>query len=93
MTPSLTTTIIVLKTVTLLLGGAVTFYAYRTYRSTGSSTIRTLAIGFGIVTIGALFAGIVDRLLPVDPGLALVVESLFTIVGFGVILYTLHVKG
>lgn len=84
--------VVVLKTLTLLLGGSITFYALRAYRNSGSPALRALAVGFGAITAGALVAGIVDQLLPVNPDLALVVESAFTTLGFGVILYSLHVE-
>lgn len=84
---------IILKTFTLVLGGSITFYALKAYRRTGSSALRALSLGFGVVTLGAILAGIVDQLLTsVDPQLALVVESLFTTVGFGIILYSLYVE-
>ncbi|MFB6137750.1 MAG: hypothetical protein ABEJ42_05340 [Halobacteriaceae archaeon] len=84
--------ITVLKSVTLVLGGSITFYAYKAYTRTGSSALRALAIGFGTVTLGAILAGIVDQLLAVEPRLALVAESLFTTIGFAVILYSLYVE-
>jgi hypothetical protein len=70
----------------------ITFYSYRAYRRTGARALRALALGFGIVTLGALLAGIVDQLIAVDPDIALVVESLFTTVGFAIILYSLYVE-
>ncbi|MFB6160729.1 MAG: hypothetical protein ABEJ61_06085 [Haloferacaceae archaeon] len=92
MTPNVTTAVVALKTLTLVLGGSITVYAHRAHRRTGSDALRALAVGFGTVTLGALLAGIVDRLLPLDPNLALAVESLFTTVGFAVILYSLFVE-
>lgn len=89
---SVTTALVGLKTLTLLLGGSITFYAVQAYRTTGSHALRALAAGFGIVTFGALLAGFVDQLLPVDPTLALVVESFFTTAGFAVILASLYVE-
>lgn len=92
MSADLTTAVVGLKTLTLLLGGSITFYAYKAYRTTGSRALRALAVGFGTVTVGALVAGIVDQLLPLDPTLAFVVESLFTTAGFAVILASLYVE-
>lgn len=92
MSPSITTTVVALKTLTLLLGGSITFYAFQAYRRTESDALRTLAFGFGAVTLGAIVAGIVDQLLPLDPSLALVVESLFTTIGFAIILYSLYIE-
>ncbi|NHX36163.1 MULTISPECIES: DUF7521 family protein [Halolamina] len=84
--------VVALKTLTLVLGGSITFYAYRAYRRNGSPALRALAVGFGAVTLGALVAGIVDQLLPVNSDFALVAESAFTTLGFAVILYSLHVE-
>lgn len=88
---AVTTLVVALKTTTLLLGGSITFLAWKAYRSNGSTALRALALGFGAVTVGAFLAGVVDWLLPVDPTLAFVVESLFTLVGFAVILGSLYV--
>lgn len=85
------TAVTVFKTLTLLLGGLITYYSYRAYRRTGSPALRALAVGFGTVTVGSLLAGIVDQFLPIGPNSALVVESAFTTVGFAVILYSLYV--
>jgi hypothetical protein len=92
MSPDITTAVVGLKTLTLVLGGSITFYAFKAYRSNGSPALRALALGFGTVTVGALLGGIVDQLLPLDPSLAFVVESLFTTAGFAVILYSLYME-
>ncbi|GGL21126.1 hypothetical protein GCM10009037_00490 [Halarchaeum grantii] len=95
MTPTglgLTTLVTLLKTVTLLLGGAITYFAYEASVRTGARSIRLLAVGFGVVTVGALVAGIVDTLLHVGTMLALVAEGSFTAVGFAIILYSLYVE-
>jgi len=84
--------VVALKTLTLLAGGLITFYAVRAYRRTGSDALRALAIGFGVVTLGSLLAGGLDQVATVDPEIALVVESSFTLVGFLAILYSLFVS-
>ncbi len=82
-----------LKTVTLLLGGTITLFALRAYRRTGIPALRALTIGFAAVTLGTLLAGAVDVLVPVlSRQDALVVESALTVVGFGIILYSLYVE-
>lgn len=91
MTQHITTAVLVLKTLTLILGSMITFYSYQAYRRTASRALRALALGFGLVTLGALLAGIVDQLIAVDPDFALVVESAFTTVGFAIILYSLYI--
>jgi hypothetical protein len=82
-----------LKTLTLLLGGTITLFAYRAYRRTGIPALRALTIGFGVVTVGTLLAGAVDLLAPgLERETALIVESSLTVVGFAVILYSLYVE-
>lgn len=88
----LATLVVGLKTVTLVLGGLVTYFSYKAYSRTGSSALRALALGFGAITLGALLAGITDQLLWTNRDLALVVESLLTAVGFAIITYSLYVS-
>lgn len=88
----LPTLVVGLKTVTLVLGGLVTYFAYQAYSRTGSPALRALALGFGAITLGALLAGITDQFLVADRDLALVVESLLTAVGFAIITYSLYVS-
>jgi divalent metal cation (Fe/Co/Zn/Cd) transporter len=93
MSPHVSSTVVVLKTLTLILGGSITYYAFKAYQRTGSQALRALATGFGVITLGAIAAGIVDQLLPfLGPSVALIVESLFTTLGFGVILYSLFIE-
>lgn len=90
------TGVVVAKALTLVLGGLVTYFSFRAYQRTGSPALRSLAIGFGIVTVGALFAGILDQVLPliysdVDQFLfGVLVESWLTAIGFAVIVYSLY---
>jgi hypothetical protein len=84
--------VVALKTVTLLLGGLITYFAYRAYQRTESTALGALAVGFGVVTLGALAAGVVDQLLGYRRADALLLESVLTMVGFGVILYSLYAE-
>ena len=86
-----TTLVVALKTVTLLLGGLVTFFSLRAYRRTGSPALRALTIGFAVVTLGAFLAGIADQIVGAEQTFVLVIESALTAVGFGVITYSLYV--
>lgn len=85
------------KTATLILGGLITYFAYKAYVRTGAPALRALAIGFGVVTAGSMIAGGIDIGLQVTGTVdryrsaALVVESLFTAAGFLIILYSLYV--
>lgn len=87
----ITTVVVALKTVSLLLGALVTYFAYKAYRRTDAAPLGYLALGFAIVTFGALLAGVVDRLLPYRQW-ALVIESGLTAAGFAVIVYSLYTR-
>jgi len=63
MSPHITTVLVALKTVTLLLGGLVTYFSYKAHARTGARPLWYLAVGFGVVTLGTLLAGLVDQLL------------------------------
>jgi hypothetical protein len=66
-----TPVIVALKAITLLLGGLITYFSYKAYSRSGARPLWYLAVGFGVVTIGTLLAGIVDQLLRfsvVNPG-------------------------
>lgn len=84
--------VIVFKAVTLVLGGLVTYFALKAYRRTKSSALGALALGFGIVTVGSLLAGIVDQVLLFQRNGALVIESVLTAIGFAIILYSLYIE-
>jgi hypothetical protein len=85
------------KTATLVLGGLITYFAYKASARTGSSALRALALGFGVVTVGSLIAGGLDLglqftgLVDTYRMAAPIVESIFTAVGFLIILYSLYV--
>ena len=87
-----TATVVALKTITLVLGGLITYFAFKAYRRTGARALRALALGFGTVTLGSLLAGVIDRLLQTASTAALVVESALTAVGFAIVLYSLYAE-
>lgn len=84
--------VVAFKTMTLIMGGLITYFAYRAYRRTESRALGALAVGFGVVTLGVLAAGIADQFLAYDPLDALLIESALTLVGFAVILYSLYAE-
>jgi len=85
-----TSLIVVFKTLTLLLGGLITYLAYKAYRRTEARSLAALAAGFGIITCGTLVAGAVDQLLAADFQVGLLIESALVTLGFGVIVYSLY---
>jgi len=95
--PSSQIGIVVAKTLILVIGGLITFYSYRAYARTGAPQHRMLALGFGIVTVGAILGGVLDLGVGTYLGTDLIytsvlVSSSMTAVGLGVILYSLYVK-
>lgn len=90
MSPSVPPTVVALKTVTLLLGGAITYLAFRAARRTETDGLRWLAVGFAVVTLGSLLAGVADQLLAVEATTALTIESALTAGGFAIIVYSLY---
>lgn len=92
MTTHIDLLIIVAKTAILLLGGSITYYALRAYGRTRDSSLRALAIGFGIVTVGALVGGVSHQIVGTDLAVGIAIDSLLTAVGFGVIVYSLYME-
>lgn len=82
-------TVFLFKTATLVLGGIITYLAGKAYHRTEETGLRWLAIGFGIVTLGTLLAGLVDQVFIINRGAARMIESGLTTIGFAVIVYSL----
>jgi hypothetical protein len=51
-----------------------------------------LAIGFGIVTFGSFLGGVLDQLLGIELATSVLIDSLLTLSGFGVIFYSLYAE-
>lgn len=88
----LTSLVVVLKTITLVLGLTITYLSYKAYRRSESAALRSLTVGFGLITLGALLAGVADQVVGLQTDFALVVESVLTALGFAVIVYSLYVE-
>jgi uncharacterized membrane protein YqaE (UPF0057 family) len=92
MSQSVSIAIIISKTAILVLGCGIAYIAYKAYRRTKSPSLRALAFGFGVVTIGALFAGIAHQLLGVGLQTGILINSVLTAFGFSIIIYSLYVE-
>jgi len=84
--------IVALKTTTFILGGVITYFAYKAYRRTGSRSLQSLAVGFGVVTLGSMLAGVVDQVLRLSRDVALTIEGFLTVIGFAIIVYSLYAE-
>ncbi|GAA1340414.1 hypothetical protein GCM10009647_083920 [Streptomyces sanglieri] len=81
----------VVKTLSLLVGGLITFFAFKAYRRTRQRALGLLSIGFGLVTLGLVLAGMLYELLNVPLMTGILLESLLMLAGFIVIAYSLYV--
>lgn len=90
--PVLATALIVVQTAILVLGGLITYFSFKAYRRTGESSLRALTVGFGIVTFGAIVAGVLDLILDLNLVVGVLVDSVLTLIGFAIITYSLYVE-
>ncbi|WP_241175218.1 hypothetical protein [Natronolimnobius sp. AArcel1] len=82
----------VVKTLVLIVGSVITYFAYRAYQRTRQRPLGYLAIGFGLVTLGLVLAGISTESLNVTLEMGILLESLLVLAGFVVIAYSLYAK-
>lgn len=87
---SITAAIVAVKAVTFVLGVLVTYFAFKAYRRTETSSLQALAIGFGVVTLGSALAGVAHQVLGVSLPVGVFLQSLLTAVGFAIITYSLY---
>jgi len=81
----------VVKTLVLIVGGVITFFASKAYRRTRQPALGYLALGFGLVTFGFVLAGMLYELLTVPLMTGILFESLLVLAGFLVIAHSLYV--
>ena len=86
------TAIAVVKFLILLLGGGITYIAFKAYRRTGEDSLRILGVGFGIITFGALLTGVANQFLSVSLELGVFINSMFVALGLAIIMYSLHIQ-
>ncbi|MFC7059880.1 DUF7521 family protein [Halovenus salina] len=86
------TAIAVVKSVILLLGGGITYIAFKAYRRTGEESLRVLGVGFGIITLGALLTGVANQFFSVSLEVGVLINSIFVALGLAVIMYSLHIQ-
>jgi heme/copper-type cytochrome/quinol oxidase subunit 3 len=82
--------IAIVKTLILLTGGAVTFFAYKAYARTEQRSLGLLAAGFGLITLGVLLAGFLSELFGQTLAFGILIESLLVLAGLLVIAYSLY---
>lgn len=82
----------VIKTLVLLVGGVITYFAFKAYRRTRQRPLALLAGGFGLVTLGVGLAGVSYELLDVAIEVGILLESVLILIGFLVIAYSLYAQ-
>ncbi|MFC7130608.1 DUF7521 family protein [Haloferax chudinovii] len=86
------TAIAVVKFAILLLGGGITYIAFKAYRRTGEKSLRLLGIGFGVITLGALLTGVANQFFSVSLAHGVLINSVFVALGLAVIMYSLRIQ-
>ncbi|MFC4986767.1 DUF7521 family protein [Saliphagus infecundisoli] len=86
------TAIAVVKFVILLLGGGITYIAFKAYQRTGEDSLRVLGIGFGVITLGALLTGVANQFFSVSLARGVLINSVFVALGLAIIMYSLHIQ-
>jgi len=86
------TAIAVVKGTILLLGGGITYVAYRAYRRTDDPSLGVLGVGFGVITLGALLTGAANQFFSVPLETGVLVNSVFVAVGLAIIMYSLYMQ-
>lgn len=81
-----------LKILTLLLGVYFLARAYRAYRKHKSRPMLVLFTGVGILTLGVLVEGFLVEVLEWSLTRARLVEATITLLGFAVLVASLHVR-
>jgi len=81
----------VTRSVTALVGLFVATLAYRGYRRNGSTKMRALAIGIGLLTAGVFAAVVLTAMIGGGNGVVLLTRGLVTVVGLCVVLYAITV--
>ncbi|WP_331234801.1 DUF7521 family protein [Natronorarus salvus] len=81
---------VVVKTLILLVGSLVTYYAYKAYRRTGDRSLGLLTAGFASITFGAFLGGTLYELLGTPLALGVAIEGVFVLVGLALVAASLR---
>jgi hypothetical protein len=86
------TAVAITKTLILIMGGVITYFAFKAFRRTKSQSLGALALGFGVITVGTFLAGVIADVFGQPFAVGVLVESLLVLVGFVIIAYSLYVQ-
>ncbi|RDZ44563.1 hypothetical protein C5B91_20535 [Haloferax sp. Atlit-10N] len=82
--------LIVAKLVTMVLGFLIAYQAYRGYRRSNSQSMLYLAVGFAIISFGAIVEGILFDVVGLTLHNAGTVATTIVAIGMLTILYALY---
>ena len=80
---------LLLKSLIVVMGGVVTWYAFKAYRRTRSRSLGTLATGFALITFGAVAGGLAHELLRTSLAFGIVLEGVFILLGLSLVGYSI----
>lgn len=78
------------KVITMALGFLIAYQAYKGYRQYGSEPMLYVAIGFAIISFGAVIEGVLFDVVGLDPFDAGFVQTVIVAVGMLFVLYSLY---
>ncbi len=80
----------VVKIVIVVLGTILVYLAAKGYGRTKSKAMVFLSLGFALVTIGSVLAGVLFEFLGFELIDVSIIESIMIILGFGCVIYSIY---
>lgn len=80
----------IVKTLILIVGSVITYFAWKAHRRTNNPALRDLTIGFGLIVLGSFLGGATYHLLGTELATGVIVEGVIVLTGFGFIAYSLR---
>ncbi|HLE48155.1 MAG TPA: hypothetical protein VI818_07660 [Candidatus Thermoplasmatota archaeon] len=84
--------LVLLKFVTVLLGFYIVYLGYKAYRKQPHGNLLWMTVGMGVLTLGAISEGIAYQGLGWTLGASHIFEAVVTLLGFGILVYSLFAK-
>ena len=80
----------IFKVIVVILGGVIVYLAGRAYLRNRSRSMLFLAIGFALITIGSVLAGILFEFLGYTLLVVVTIETSVMVLGFISIIYSIY---
>lgn len=80
--------LVIIKFLTVLAGFYIVFLAFKAYKQRPSKNVLWLAIGMGILTLGAISEGIAFQAIGWTIDQSHIFEAVVTLIGFVVLVYS-----